>query len=110
MATSLGMVRSLTPAAMFAPYSDDPATKGVLRVDPPKLKQQAIERDRAGFQLLFHAIGDRANSVALDAFAAANEANGARDRRDRVEHAQVVAPDDFARFASLDVIAPEIDR
>lgn len=92
-------------AAMFAPYSDDPATKGVLRVDPPKLKQQAIERDRAGFQLLFHAIGDRANSVALDAFAAANEANGARDRRDRVEHAQVVVPDDFARFASLDVIA-----
>jgi predicted amidohydrolase YtcJ len=92
-------------AAMYAPYSDEPATKGILRVDPAKLKQQAIERDRAGFQLLFHAIGDRGNGVALDTFAAVSEANGARDRRDRVEHAQVVAPDDFARFARLQVIA-----
>jgi predicted amidohydrolase YtcJ len=92
-------------AAMYAPYSDESATKGILRVDPAKLKQQAIERDRAGFQLLFHAIGDRGNGVALDTFAAAAAANGARDRRDRVEHAQVVAPDDFARFASLNVIA-----
>ena len=92
-------------AAMYAPYSDDPATKGILRVDPAKLKQQAIERDRAGFQILFHAIGDRGNGVALDTFAAATAANGARDRRDRVEHAQVVAPDDFARFATLNVIA-----
>ncbi len=92
-------------AAMYAPYSDDPATKGILRVDPAKLKQQAIERDRAGFQILFHAIGDRGNGVALDTFAAVTAANGARDRRDRVEHAQVVAPDDFARFASLNVIA-----
>ncbi len=92
-------------AAMYAPYSDEATTKGILRVDPTKLKQEAIERDRAGFQLLFHAIGDRGNGEALDAFAAASQANGARDRRDRVEHAQVVAPDDFARFASLKVIA-----
>jgi predicted amidohydrolase YtcJ len=92
-------------AAMYAPYSDEPATKGILRVDPAKLKQEAIERDRAGFQLLFHAIGDRGNGVALDTFGAVGDANGARDRRDRVEHAQVVTPDDFARFASLQVIA-----
>jgi predicted amidohydrolase YtcJ len=92
-------------AAMYAPYSDEAAIKGILRVDPAKLKQQAIERDRAGFQLLFHAIGDRGNGVALDTFAAVSEANGARDRRHRVEHAQVVAPGDFARFARLDVIA-----
>ena len=65
----------------------------------------AIERDRAGFQLAFHAIGDRANRVCLDAFAAARAANGPRDRRDRIEHAQVVAPEDFARFAALGVIA-----
>jgi hypothetical protein len=67
--------------------------------------QMAVERDRAGFQLAFHAIGDRANRIALDAFAAAAKANGARDRRDRVEHAQIVAPADFARYASLGVIA-----
>ena len=92
-------------AAMLAPYSDDPNTSGILEVNPDELKQMAIERDRAGFQLGFHAIGDRANRVALDTFAAVLEANGAGDRRDRVEHAQVVEPDDFARFGKLNVIA-----
>ena len=92
-------------AAMLAPYSDDPSTSGILTIDPEKLKQMAIERDRAGFQLNFHAIGDRANRISLDAFAAVRAANGPRDRRDRIEHAQVVAPEDFARFAELGVIA-----
>jgi predicted amidohydrolase YtcJ len=92
-------------AAMLAPYSDAPGTSGILRMDPENLKTMAIERDRAGFQLAFHAIGDRANRVALDTFAAVAAANGARDRRDRVEHAQVVAPDDFARFGKLGVVA-----
>ena len=92
-------------AAMLAPYTDDPSSMGILRVDPARLKQMAIERDRAGFQVAFHAIGDRANQVALDTFAAVAAANGPRDRRDRVEHAQVVAPTDFARFASLGVVA-----
>jgi predicted amidohydrolase YtcJ len=92
-------------AAMLAPYSDDPNTSGILEANPEQLKQMAIERDRAGFQLGFHAIGDRANRVALDTFAAVLEANGPRDRRDRVEHAQVVEPADFARFGKLNVIA-----
>jgi predicted amidohydrolase YtcJ len=92
-------------AAMLAPYSDDPSTSGILRMDPAELNRMSIERDKAGFQLNFHAIGDRANRVALDAFAAVLAANGPRDRRDRIEHAQVVAPDDFARFAKLHVIA-----
>ncbi|MHB8755237.1 MAG: amidohydrolase [Candidatus Acidiferrales bacterium] len=92
-------------AAMFAPYSDDPSTSGILRMQPKELNEMSIERDKAGFQLNFHAIGDKANRVALDAFAAVRAANGPRDRRDRIEHAQVVAPEDFARFAELDVIA-----
>ena len=92
-------------AAMLAPYSDDAKTSGILTMDPEKLTSLAVERDKAGFQLNFHAIGDRANRVALDAFEAAAKANGARDRRDRIEHAQVVAPADFARFARLQVIA-----
>jgi hypothetical protein len=65
----------------------------------------AIERDKAGFQIAFHAIGDRANRLALDTFAAVAEANGARDRRDRVEHAQILALSDLPRFAALGVIA-----
>jgi len=92
-------------AAMLAFYSDDPSTAGILRMDPAELNGMSIERDRAGFALNFHAIGDRANRVALDAFSAVLAANGPRDRRSRVEHAQVVAPQDFARFAQLHVIA-----
>jgi predicted amidohydrolase YtcJ len=92
-------------AAMLAPYSDDPNATGILRIPPDKLTAFAIERDRAGFQLAFHAIGDRTNRVALDTFAAVLAANGPRDRRDRIEHAQIVAPEDFARFAQLNVIA-----
>ncbi|MGD0545245.1 MAG: amidohydrolase [Candidatus Acidiferrales bacterium] len=92
-------------AAMLAPYSDDPSTSGILEIEPDRLRQMAIERDRAGFQLGFHAIGDRANRVALDTFAAVLETNGPRDRRDRIEHAQVVEAGDFARFGKLNVIA-----
>ncbi len=92
-------------AAMFAPYSDDPSNSGILIMEPDKLRQLAIERDKAGFQLNFHAIGDRANRIALEVFEAVAKANGPRDRRDRIEHAQVVAPEDFSRFAKLQIIA-----
>jgi predicted amidohydrolase YtcJ len=92
-------------AALLAPYSDDPSTSGILITPPEKLRAMAIERDKHGFQINFHAIGDRANHVALDVFEAVVSANGDRDRRDRIEHAQVVAPDDFVRFAKLNVIA-----
>ena len=92
-------------AAMLEPYSDDAKTTGILIMEPNKLKSLAIERDKAGFQLNFHAIGDRANRVALNVFEAVAKANGPRDRRDRIEHAQVVAPEDLPRFARLKVIA-----
>src|SRR6266478_3724816 len=92
-------------AAMLEPYSDDAKTTGIMIMEPDKLKSLAIERDKAGFQVNFHAIGDRANRVALDVFEAVAKANGPRDRRDRIEHAQVVAPDDLPRFAKLKVIA-----
>jgi len=92
-------------AAMLEPYSDDAKTTGILIMDPDKLKALAIERDKAGFQLNFHAIGDRANRVSLDVFEAVAKANGPRDRRDRIEHAQIVAPEDLQRFAKLKVIA-----
>ena len=92
-------------AAMLEPYSDEPSTKGIFTYDPDKLRAMAIERDKAGFQLNFHAIGDRANRICLYVFEAVIKANGRRDRRDRIEHAQVVAPIDFPRFAELHVMA-----
>jgi len=92
-------------AALNAPYSDDPATSGIMMIETEKLKAMAIERDRLGFQLAFHAIGDKANHVALDVFESVERVNPTRDRRDRIEHAQVVAPEDIARFGRLHVIA-----
>jgi predicted amidohydrolase YtcJ len=92
-------------AAMLEPYSDDAKTTGILIMEPDRLKAMAIERDKAGFQLNFHAIGDRANRVTLDVFEAVAKANGKRDRRDRIEHAQVVASEDLPRLAKLNVIA-----
>jgi predicted amidohydrolase YtcJ len=92
-------------AALLAPYSDDPSTSGMLLLDPEKLKALAIERDRLGFQIAFHAIGDKANRVALDTFESVLRLNPTRDRRDRIEHAQVVAPEDIPRFGKLQVIA-----
>src|SRR5262249_44201922 len=83
----------------------DPSTSGILTMDPAEYRRMAVERDRAGFQIAFHAIGDKANRTALNIFEAVAHANGPRDRRDRIEHAQVVAPEDFARFAKLNVIA-----
>ncbi len=92
-------------AALNAPYSDDPATSGIMTIETEKLKAMAIERDRLGFQLAFHAIGDKANHVALDVFESVERVNPTRDRRDRIEHAQVVAPEDISRFGRLHVIA-----
>ena len=92
-------------AALLAPYSDDPSTSGILIMDPEKLKAMAIERDRLGFQLAFHAIGDKANRLALDTFESLVRVNPPRDRRDRIEHAQVISPEDIPRFAKLQIIA-----
>jgi predicted amidohydrolase YtcJ len=58
-------------AALLAPYSDDPSTSGMMILDPDEITKMVIERDKAGYQIAIHAIGDRTNRVVLDAFAAA---------------------------------------
>ena len=110
-------------AAMNAPYADDPGNSGIPRYTQAELNAMAIERARAGFQMGFHAIGDRAGEMALDAFAVAEQAMKSgpvppqvvvptagkpfnfRDLRWRIEHSQVVGPADFARYKQLGVIA-----
>jgi predicted amidohydrolase YtcJ len=92
-------------AALLAPYSDDPTTSGELTANVDDYRKMAIERDKADFQIAFHAVGDKANRAALDIFESVAKANGGRDRRDRVEHAQVLAAEDLPRFAQLQVIA-----
>jgi len=92
-------------AAMLAPYNDDPKNAGIPRYDQDKLNKMAVERAKAGFQLGFHAIGDRGTRMALEAFALAEKESPKRDFRFRIEHAQVVAPEDFKKFKDLGVIA-----
>jgi predicted amidohydrolase YtcJ len=89
-------------AALAAPYSDDPGNSGIPRYDQAKLNAMAKERAAAGFQLGFHAIGDRANHMALVAF---EQAGVSATRRFRIEHAQVLLPGDFDLYAKLGVIA-----
>jgi len=92
-------------AAFFEPYADDPATTGLLLYPVLELDRLILEADAAGFQLAVHAIGDRANRLVLEAFEKATRSNGPRERRFRIEHAQVVAAPDLERFKALGVIA-----
>jgi hypothetical protein len=89
-------------AAMKAPYSDDPGNTGLPQYTQAQLNKMAVERAQSGFQLGFHAIGDKATSMALDAF---DQPGVSRTARNRIEHAQVVDPADIPRFKKLGVIA-----
>jgi predicted amidohydrolase YtcJ len=92
-------------AALLAPYSDDSGNTGLLRTTGAAIQDMAERALRAGFQLCTHAIGDRGNRIVLDAYEAALRAVPVRDHRLRIEHAQVLAPEDIPRFAKLGVIA-----
>jgi predicted amidohydrolase YtcJ len=132
-------------AAMLAPFSDDEGNSGIPRRPAEELTRRIVELDRENFQVALHAIGDRANRMALDGFEAAKKerdkrpatggptggpftvydggglrrseyqltrqftaydlAEAVNPRRHRVEHAQVVSPADFKRFAALGIIA-----
>jgi len=97
-----------TTAYFFEPYTDAPATRGLLsdEMQPPsEMLKRLASADEAGLQLCTHAIGDQAISMVLDMYEQIEKAHGPRDRRFRIEHSQHVAPKDFARFASLQVIA-----
>ena len=85
------------------PYSDKPDTRGLPLLTPAQLESQILEAARAGYQLAVHAIGDAANRMVLDAYL--DTSAGIKDRRPRIEHAQVVDPNDLGRFARGKVIA-----
>ena len=93
-------------AALLEPYSDAPQTTGVMTTpesDVYTMTRRALE---GGFQVCTHAIGDAANRAVLNAYEQAEkEVPAARDPRLRIEHAQVLAPEDIPRFAKLGVIA-----
>ncbi|MFP5235492.1 MAG: amidohydrolase [Acidobacteriota bacterium] len=108
-------------AAMKAPYADEPGNSGLPQYTQDELNKMAAEREKAGFQLGFHAIGDKATEMALNAYEYACEQDSphtgqgqakrscshayALKLRNRIEHAQVVDPADIPRFKALGVIA-----
>jgi predicted amidohydrolase YtcJ len=89
-------------AAMKAPFADDPGNIGLPQYTQQQLNRMSAERAQAGFQIGFHAIGDKASAMALEAF---SQPGVSRTARNRIEHAQVVDPADIPRFARLGVIA-----
>ncbi len=112
-------------AALLEPYADDPTNSGLPQYEQDVLTRLTKERVNAGFQIGFHAIGDKGVQMALDAFAAASADNvgtglrpvqaepssakaapsTAPDMRLRIEHAQVTNPLQVAKFKQLKVIA-----
>jgi hypothetical protein len=92
-------------AKMFAPYLNEPSSTGVFVTPLDKMREYIAGADRAGLSVCVHAIGDRANAELLDIFADVASKNGPRDRRFRIEHAQHLRTEDYARFRALGVIA-----
>lgn len=98
-------VMSNHSAWMLEPYNDAPDTSGYPVIDPAELAEKVLKADKEGFQIITHAIGDRAVREVLDIYEQTAQVNGERDRRHRIEHNELVHPSDFERFASLNVIA-----
>jgi predicted amidohydrolase YtcJ len=97
-----------TTALFYEPYLDEPTTAGLPSpemIPESKMLNNILAADKAGLQVAVHAIGDKANRMILDFFAEAEKQNGPRDRRFRIEHAQHLRAEDYARFAKQKVIA-----
>ncbi|HEY1069984.1 MAG TPA: amidohydrolase [Thermomonas sp.] len=92
-------------AALLSDYSDDHGNRGLLVMSPEELAAAADKAHRCGVQVATHAIGDRGNRIALDTYAKALGADVAGDHRWRIEHAQILAPEDLPRLAAMHVIA-----
>lgn len=99
-----GVLESYT-GLLLDPYADNPSTRGNSNYEVEQFNQVVLEADRLGLQIFVHAIGDLGVQRVLEAYALARKTNGKRDSRHRVEHIEVIHPDDVPRFAELDVIA-----
>ena len=97
-----------TTALFFEPYNDAPKTRGLLfdQMLPEGVMLQRVEgADKAGLQVMIHAIGDEANFRILEIYKTVAEKDGSRDRRFRIEHAQHLRPSEIPRFGKQYVIA-----
>jgi predicted amidohydrolase YtcJ len=103
-----GVLENFTGAVLepyLGPDGQPTGNRGISFVEPSLLKQAVTHLDAEGFQVHFHAIGERAVREALDALEAAGAANGRWGGRHHIAHIQVIHPYDLPRFAALDVVA-----
>jgi hypothetical protein len=91
-------------AALHHPYCDDPENAGLVLLPPEELRRLTREAATRGFQVCVHAIGDRANTMTLDALEAVLAAAPRPDHRFRIEHAQILAEPDIPRFGRLGIV------
>jgi len=92
-------------AEMFEPFSDEPDKTGLPQMSYEDLERRVVAADSLKLQIGIHSIGDKANNWVLNAYEKAQQVNGKRDSRHRIEHAQILRSDDIPRFAQLGVIA-----
>ncbi|MBK8464837.1 MAG: amidohydrolase [Chloracidobacterium sp.] len=94
-----------TTAWFFDPYLDDPKSTGLAGEDFARIPADVAAADKAGLQVMLHAIGDRANRAILDVYETTQNVNGPSDRRFRIEHAQHLRQSEIQRFGKLKVVA-----
>jgi predicted amidohydrolase YtcJ len=95
-------------AAMFQPYENEPENKGILNMDGEELFEHCRKAADVGLSMTVHAIGDRANHEVLNAYEQLRKyetEKGLPHLRHRIEHVQIIHPDDAPRLAKLNVIA-----
>jgi predicted amidohydrolase YtcJ len=92
-------------AALLAPYADEPGNNGLMMHPREELLRRTMVGISNGFQVCTHAIGDAANRLMLDVYEEAMDAVGPGDYRLRIEHAQVLSPEDIPRFSERGIIA-----
>ena len=92
-------------ALFHRPYDDQPGTHGIRVNTLENLRQWVTQADQHNLNVSLHAIGDEANDDVLDLYRDIAKANGPRDRRFRIEHAQHLTPSAIPRFAQQQIIA-----
>lgn len=110
--THIDGIMGARSARFFQPYNDNIADQMDWRggwrefsKDMPSFKEMLLAADKGDVQLRVHAIGDQANSILLDILDTLDHFNGAKDRRFRLVHAQVISPGDFQRFQGRNIVA-----
>ncbi|WHY93906.1 amidohydrolase [Neobacillus cucumis] len=99
-----GVITGYT-ALLLKPYEDKPGFCGEPAMPPERVINWVVNADRQGHRIRFHAVGDGAIRLALDAFEEAQKINGKRDARHTIEHIDIIDPNDIPRFKELGVIA-----